>query len=72
MRAEKRMEPSKVILLGNPGVGKTSMFLRLWDGSFHDEHWSDPASLDKLPKSFRLDSGEIETVSYTCRRCVNM
>ncbi len=53
----------KVILLGNVGVGKTSMFKRLRDGSYEDEISS--VGMDKHTKAFRMDNGKTVFVSDT-------
>ncbi len=60
-RQKRVLNKVKVILLGNVGVGKTSLLLRLKGGTFHEE--SDSIGLDKFAKPFRLGNGETVTVS---------
>ncbi len=56
----------KVILLGNLGVGKTSMFRRLRDGKYHDFLRSvSNVGVDKHTKAFRMESGETVFVSVS-------
>ena len=58
----KRKPIYKVVLLGNLGVGKTSIFRRLRDGSFH-EHRTNFIGVDKHMKSYVLSNGEAVFVS---------
>lgn len=51
----------KVVLLGELGVGKTSLFRRLKDNVF-DEFSTSTAGIDSCTKEFKVD-GESVTVS---------
>lgn len=71
MSAYHRPRPEvlyKVVLLGDYGVGKTSLFRRLRDGSFADgtTPWTTDATcagLDKCTKTFRTVDGKSVMVS---------
>ena len=56
----------KVILLGNYGVGKSSLFRRLMDGSYDagDDDGPEDIGQERCSKSFTMDNGE--TVRVRC------
>ena len=55
----------KVVLLGDYGVGKTSLFRRLRDGSFAEGLSTSLSSvgMDKCTRSFQMDNGTSVKVS---------
>ena len=57
----------KVILLGDPGVGKTSFFLQLRDSSFvdTDNRPSDSIGVEDMEYTHRIGDTEVK-VRYEC------
>ena len=49
----------KVVLLGDSGVGKTSIFYRIKDGYFRETSSTCSQSVATFDKPFRMPSGEI-------------
>lgn len=62
MAASSRGPTYKVVLLGELGVGKTSLFRRLKDNTF-DEYQTATTGIDSCTKVIKLD-GETVMVSY--------
>lgn len=54
----------KVVLLGELGVGKTSLFRRIKDNTF-DEFSTATPGIDSCTKSMKVDGDSI-TVSHSC------
>ncbi len=52
----------KVILLGDPGVGKTTFFLRLRDSTFVDTETRPSASIGVEDLEYRHKIGDTEVV----------
>jgi len=64
MAASSRGPTYKVVLLGELGVGKTSLFRRLKDNTF-DEYQTATTGIDSCTKVIKLD-GETVMVGLTC------
>lgn len=65
MAAPTRGPTYKVVLLGELGVGKTSLFRRLKDNTF-DEYQTATTGIDSCTKVVKVD-GETVMVSVPCR-----
>ena len=67
MAGDVRGPMFKVCLLGEVGVGKTSLFYRLKDGRFH-EHLGPTKGIDSCSKVLNIN-GERVTVRQEVTRC---
>lgn len=54
----------KIILLGEVGVGKTSLFCRIMTGRFHDNQSEPTLRGDCFEKSMTVDGDEIRVSFY--------
>ena len=57
----------KVVLLGELGVGKTSLFKRLKDNSF-DEYQTATTGIDSCTKVMKVDGEQIMVSDMECKR----
>lgn len=61
--------PDKVVLVGDVGVGKTSLFMRFATGQFVEDttamHNPKEARLSEFHKEWTID-GEVVSVSFNC------
>lgn len=64
----------KVILLGDPGVGKTTFFLRLKEGEFVDTEVRPTASLgvERIERTVTVDGVDVKVRRglYYCNHCL--
>lgn len=68
MAASSRGPMYKIVLLGELGVGKTSVFKRLRDNEF-DENVTTTTGIDSCTKVFTMGNGQTVTVSV--RSCTD-
>ena len=67
IRGPSRGPTYKVVLLGELGVGKTSLFRRLKDNTF-DEYQTATTGIDSCTKVIKIDG---ENVMVSAEKCLN-
>ena len=55
----RRPVQHKVVLIGNSGVGKTSIFIRLKDGTFYTDT-TDYGTYDQYTTNFNVNNEEVK------------
>jgi len=59
----------KVVLLGELGVGKTSLFKRLKDNTF-DEYQTATTGIDSCTKVMKVENEQVMVSDYTTMHCI--